>query len=82
MEDNKSTSCCGFTRRRARLGMREFLYREALYQGSLKEDRVLEVDSAFERQGWRGRSGSLIIEVERRVQELMCWEIRILQICV
>ncbi len=49
---------------------------------SLKEDRVLEVDSAFERQGWRGRSGSLITEVERRVQELKCWEIRILQMCV
>ncbi len=27
---------------------------------SLKEDRVLEVDSAFARQGWRGYSGSLI----------------------
>ncbi len=24
----------------------------------------------------------MIIEVERRVQELKCWEIRILQICV
>ncbi len=43
---------------------------------------MLEVDSAFERHGWRGGSGSLIIEVERRVQELMCWEIRTLQICV
>ncbi len=43
---------------------------------------MLEVDSAFERQGWRGCSGSLIIEVERRVQELKCLEIRILQICV
>ncbi len=43
---------------------------------------MLEVDSAFERQEWRGWSGSLEIEVERRVQELKCWEIRILQICV
>ncbi len=25
LEDNESTSCCGFTRKRARLGMREFL---------------------------------------------------------
>ncbi len=43
---------------------------------------MLEVDSAFERQGWRGLSGSLIVEVERRVQELKCWDIRTLQICV
>ncbi len=43
---------------------------------------MLEVDSAFERQEWRGGSGSLIMEVERRVQELKCSEIRILQICV
>ncbi len=44
--------------------------------------RTLELDSAFERQGWRGWSGSLIIEVERRVQELNFWEIITLQICV
>ncbi len=43
---------------------------------------MLEVDSAFERQGWRGGSGSLIIEVERCVQELKCWAIVTLQICV
>ncbi len=42
------------------------------HRRSLKEDRVLEVDSAFARQGWRGCSGSLIIEVERRVHELKC----------
>ncbi len=34
---------------------------------SLKEDQVLEVDSVFARQ------------VERRVHELKCWEIRTLQ---
>ncbi len=39
---------------------------------SLKEDRVLEVDSAFARQGWRGCRGSLIIEEERRAHELKC----------
>ncbi len=27
---------------------------QVLHRGSLKKDRVLEVDSAFERQGWRG----------------------------
>ncbi len=43
---------------------------------SLKEDRVLEVDRAFARHGWRGCNSSLIIVVERRVLELMCWEIR------
>ncbi len=31
-----------------------FLFREVLRRRSYKEDRVLEVDSAFERQGWRG----------------------------
>ncbi len=37
---------------------------------------MLKVFSAFARQGWRGCSGSLIIELERRVHELKCWEIR------
>ncbi len=36
---------------------------------------MLEADSAFARQEWRGSSGSLIIEVERRVLELKLWEI-------
>ncbi len=31
--------------------MREFLLREVLHRRSLNEDRVLEVDSAFGRQG-------------------------------
>ncbi len=62
--------------------MREFLKREVLHQRSLKADRVLEVGGAFARQGWRGCSGSLIIEVERRVHEFKCWEIRTLQMCV
>ncbi len=43
---------------------------------------MLEVDSALERQGCRGCTGSLIIEVERLVQEFKCWEIRTLQMCV
>ncbi len=42
--------------------------------------RVLEVDCIC--WGWRGCSGLLIIEVERRVYELKCWEIRTLQISV
>ncbi len=50
--------------------MRRFLCREVVQRRSLKEDRVLEIESAFARQGWRGGSGSLIIEVERRVHEL------------
>ncbi len=29
----------------------------------------------------RGRSGSFIIEVERRVYKLKCWEVRTLQMC-
>ncbi len=41
----------------------------------LKEYRVLEVGSAFARQGWRGCSGSLIIEEGRRLHELKCPEI-------
>ncbi len=40
---------------------------------------MLEVDSAFARQGWRGCSESLITEVERRVHELKFWEIRTLK---
>ncbi len=56
--------------------MEEFLLREVLHRRSLKEDRVLEFDNAFARQGWRGRSGSLIIGEERRLHELKCWEIR------
>ncbi len=47
----------------------------------LKKDLLLEVDSAFERQSWTGCSGSLIIEVERHVHKLKCWEIRTLQMC-
>ncbi len=42
---------------------------------------MLEVDSAFARQGWRRCSGSMIIELERRVQDLKCWKIRTLQMC-
>ncbi len=62
--------------------MRDFLLREVLRRRSFQEDKVLKVDSAFERQAWRGSSGSLIIEEQRRVQELSCWEVRILQIYV
>ncbi len=62
--------------------MRDFLLREVLRRRNLKEVRVLKVDSAFERQAWRGSIGSSIIEDQRRVQEYSCWEIRILQICV
>ncbi len=34
----KLTSCFGFTRRRVRLGMGEFLYTEFLHRRSFKED--------------------------------------------
>ncbi len=43
---------------------------------------MLEVDGAFARQGGRGCSGSLFIEVGRSVHELKCWEVRTLQMCV
>ncbi len=43
---------------------------------SLKEDRVLEVDNAFARQGWTGGNWSLIIEEKMRVHELKFWESR------
>ncbi len=50
---------------------------------TLKEcKRRSSVGSAFARQEWRECSGSLIIEVERRVHELTCWEIRTLQMCM
>ncbi len=42
---------------------------------------MLKLDRAFARQGWRGCSGSLIIELERRLHELKCWEIRTSQMC-
>ncbi len=45
----------------------------------LKEDRVLIVENALARQGWRECSGSLIIETRKRLHELKCWEIRTLQ---
>ncbi len=53
-----------------------------LHGRSLKEDRALEVDSDFERHGWRGCSRSLIIDLERRVHDLKCSEIRTLQMWV
>ncbi len=55
--DNKSTSCFGFTRGRARLGMREFLYREFLHRRSLKEDRVLEIEVLLKGRGGGGEVG-------------------------
>ncbi len=61
--------------------MKEFISREALHRRSLKEDRLLAVDSAFARQGWRRCSRPMIIEVERRVLEFKCW-VTTLQIIV
>ncbi len=55
--------------------MREFLSREVPHRRSLKDDRLLAVDSAFARQGWRGCSRPMIIVVERSVHELECWDI-------
>ncbi len=62
LEDKSSGPGFGLTRRRVRLKIRQFLYREVLHRRSLKEDRVHKVDKAFTRQGCRGFNGSLIIE--------------------
>ncbi len=42
---------------------------------------MLEFDNVLARHGWMGCSRSLIIEVERHVHELKCWEI-IIYVCV
>ncbi len=83
LEDKISTSYFAFTKWRARLGMRQFLYREVLHRGSLKEDKVLEICKAFARQGCRGCNGSKygIVEEEKRLHELKCWEVRNLRMC-
>ncbi len=56
--------------------------RDVLHRRSLKENRVLESDSAFARQWWRECNGSLKIELERRVHDLKCLEIISLLRCV
>ncbi len=53
---------------------------EVLHRRSVKEDRELELDNAFARQGQIGCNRSLIIDEERLLHELKCWEIRTLQV--
>ncbi len=56
--------------------------RNVLHRRRLTEDRVLEIDNAFAREGRRECSGLLKIELERRVHDLKCLEIITLLRCV